>query len=389
MERHTTAEAFSHKILQSAGIHINGDNPWDIQIRNKFFYKRVLTEGSLALGESYMDGWWDCQRLDQFFERVIRANIESKVITDKWLFFKLVFLRIINQQTKKRALVVGKKHYDLGNELFKCMLDSRMNYTCGYWENANNLDDAQLNKLELTCQKLMLKPGMRLLDIGCGFGALAKYAAENFGVEVVGISISKEQCEYAKKNCSGLPIEIRFQDYRDIHEKFDRIVSLGMFEHVGYLNQRKYMQIVQRSLNDNGLFLLHTIGKSINDITPDKWIAKYIFPNGVLPSISQVAKASENLLVMEDWHNFGADYDRTLLSWHNNFIKNWEQLKKHYDDRFYRMWNYYLLLCAGAFRSRRTQLWQIVFSKEGILGGYRAPRFDFHTKEMMFDSQIA
>ena len=278
---------------------------------------------------------------------------------------------------------VGVKHYDLGNDLFIRMLDKNMNYTCGYWRNATNLNEAQLNKLELTCRKLMLKPNMRILDIGCGFGAFAKYAATNYGVKVIGVTISKEQCEYAKQNCSGLPVEIRFQDYRDItNEKFDRIVSLGMFEHVGHRNYRTYMEIVRNCLNDDGLFLLHTIGNNLSTVYGDEWLNKYIFPNGMLPSIAQIANASESLFVMEDWHNFGAYYDKTLLAWFENFNDNWDQLKDHYDERFYRMWSYYLLSCAGMFRARRTQLWQIVFSKLGVRGGYQAPRVISHSNKI-------
>lgn len=227
-------------ILESAGIRLNGNSPWDIQIYNQEFYSHVLKYGSLGLGESYMDQWWDCQQLDQFFERVINADLESKIKSNKWMLIKLMLLKMINLQTKKRSLGVGRKHYDLGNDLFKAMLDRRMNYTCGYWKHARNLDDAQLDKLELACQKMALKPGMQILDIGCGFGALAKHAAENYGVNVVGITISKEQYDYAQQNCANLPVEIRFQDYRDIRDQFDRIVSLGMFEHVGQLNYRTY-----------------------------------------------------------------------------------------------------------------------------------------------------
>lgn len=379
---------YAFEVLKSAGINLNGTNPWDIQIYNQEFYSRVLKYGSLGLGESYMDQWWDCKRLDQFFERVIGTNIEGKIKSNKWMLLKLAFLKIINLQTKKRAFEVGKKHYDLGNNLFKYMLDKRMNYTCGYWKNASNLDNAQLDKLELTCQKMMLKPGMRVLDIGCGFGALAKYAAENYGVKVVGITISKEQYEYALKNCANLPIEIRIQDYRDTHEKFDRIVSLGMFEHVGQMNYHTYMQIVHQCLNDDGLFLLHTIGNNISTVSGDEWITKYIFPNGMLPSIAQIGKASEGLFIMEDWHNFGADYDKTLMAWYDNFQRHWDNIKNKYDDRFYRMWRYYLLSCAGTFRARRTQLWQIVFSKQGIMGGYQAPRLSTRSKYIPKDIVI-
>ena len=171
-----------------------------------------------------------------------------------------------------------------------------------------------------------------------------------------------------------MPIDIRLQDYRDINEKFDRVVSVGMFEHVGHANYKTFMQTVHRALSEDGLFLLHTIG--VNEYSPmaNEWIVKYIFPNGALPTISQIAKPTEKLFVMEDWHNFGVYYDNTLMAWCQNFINHWEQLKTKYDERFYRMWTYYLLACAGGFRSRSIGLWQVVFSKNGVAGGYFAPR---------------
>lgn len=369
------AKSIASELLQKAGITINGNKPWDIQVYNEQLYPRVLHHGALGLGEAYMDLWWDCAELDEFFNRLISAKVESQVKKDKTTLLKLLMARILNFQTKIRSLEVGKKHYDLGNLLFECMLDSRMNYTCGYWKNANDLEEAQLAKIDLVCQKLMLQPGMRLLDIGCGWGALAKHAAEKYGVTVVGITISQQQVDYAKQNCAGLPVEIRFQDYREVHENFDRVVSLGMFEHVGHMNHRTYLEIVHRCLDDEGLFLLHTIGSNVTYFKTNEWTNKYIFPNGALPSIAQISKAAENLFVMEDWHNFGADYDKTLMAWQSNFEKNWETKLKHlYDNRFYRMWNYYLFQSAGAFRARDTQLWQIIFSKKGLSGGYQSVR---------------
>ena len=362
------------ELLQEAGITINGNQPGDIKINNEQFYNRVLQQTSLGLGESYMDGWWDCDDLDIFFDKLIRAGTESKVKKSKRLLLKLFFAKIVNLQTPRRAFEVGKKHYDLGNDLFKCMLDKNMNYTCGYWKNATTLDEAQIAKMDLACRKMHLKPGMRILDIGCGWGALAKYAAENYKVNVVGITVSAQQFEYAKQNCSGLPVEIRFQDYRDLSEKFDRIVSLGMFEHVGHLNYRIYMQTAFNCLAQDGLFLLHTIGSNISITQAEEWISTYIFPNSMSPSISQIGKAAERLFVMEDWQNFGAYYDKTLMSWYENFNQHWDELKSKYDERFYRMWTYYLRTCAGAFRARELQLWQIVFSKKGLPGVYQVER---------------
>lgn len=361
------------ELLQDAGITINGNHPGDIKVNNAKFYNRVLQDSSLGLGESYMDSWWDCENLDIFFDKLLRANTSSKIKKSTRLMLKYFFAKIINLQTKRRALEVGKKHYDLGNSLFKGMLDPKMNYTCGYWKHATTLEEAQIAKVDLVCRKMHLKPGLRILDIGCGWGAFAKYAAEHYGVNVVGVTISTQQYEYAKENCRGLPIDIRFQDYRDLSGKFDRIVSLGMFEHVGHLNYRTFMKVVFDCLASDGLFLLHTIGGNSSVTFAEEWIAKYIFPNGMIPSIAQIGKAAENLFVMEDWHNFGPYYDKTLLAWYQNFHQHWDEIKSQYDERFYRMWTYYLLSCAGVFRAREMQLWQIVFSK-GLPSVYEGMR---------------
>ena len=364
----------AQSILDLAGIEINGDKPWDIQVHDDRVYQRVLAEGSLGLGESYMDRWWDCEKLDEFFYRVLKGNLAEKV-KSRGVLWNVLKAGLINMQNKLRAFEVGERHYDIGNELFEHMLDRRMVYTCGYWRDADNLDDAQESKLELTCRKIGLKPEMKVLDIGCGWGSFAKYAAENYGVEVVGITISKEQVELGNELCRGLPVEIRLQDYRDLKdERFDAIVSLGMFEHVGPKNYRTYMQKVSDCLKDNGLFLLHTIGSNVSNKIGDRWIDKYIFPNEVLPSARQITNASEKLFVLEDWHSFGADYDKTLIAWHDNFEKNWDKIKESYSERFKRMWDYYLLSCAGGFRAREHQLWQIVFSKNGVEGGYESVR---------------
>lgn len=361
------------KLLKSANITVNGNGPNDIQVHDDGFYTRVLRDGALGVGESYMDKQWDCDNLAGFFDAVLSAELHNKIKGNKLLLLEILFNKLFNFQTKKRSLEVGKKHYDISYHLFEKMLDSRMNYTCGYWKDAQTLEEAQLAKLELSCQKLLLKPGMRLLDIGCGWGGMAKYAAEKYGIEVVGVTISQQQYEYAKKTCEGLPVDIRFQDYRDVNEKFDRIVSLGMFEHVGHKNYSTYMKKVSSCLKDDGIFLLHTIGDNITEI-PNKWIRKYIFPNGMLPSIKLIGKSIENVFILEDLHNFGADYDKTLMAWQQRFTAHWDELKSEYDERFKRMWNYYLLSCAGSFRYRGIQLWQMVLSKHGIRGEYQAPR---------------
>jgi cyclopropane-fatty-acyl-phospholipid synthase len=270
--------------------------------------------------------------------------------------------------------VIGERHYDIGNDLYKNMLDKRMNYSCGYWKNTKTLDEAQEAKLDLICKKLKLKPGMTVLDIGCGWGSLEKFAAEKYHVKVVGITVSKEQVRLARKLCKGLDVEIRLQDYRDLKKKFDCVVSVGMFEHVGYKNYRKFIKVVDRCLKDSSLFLLHTIGGNKSVTCLDPWIDKYIFPNSMLPSVNQITKASKGIFKLEDWHNFGTYYDKTLMAWHKNFNKNWDKIKISYNERFRRMWNYYLLSCAGSFRAHKNQLWQIVFSKIGSQVDYESIR---------------
>ena len=357
-----------------AGIEIGGNDTWDISVHNEDFYSRVMTWGSLGLGESYMDGWWDCEQLDEFFFRVLRTDIESQVRQNWVLLVNVLWARLFNMQSRKRAFQIGERHYDTGNDLFTKMLDKYMTYSCGYWQKADSLDQAQEDKLELICRKLDLQPGMKILDIGCGWGSLARYAAEKYRVEVVGVTVSGEQVELARTLCKNLPIEIRLQDYRDVDEKFDRIVSVGMIEHVGYKNYRIFMELAHRCLNDGGLFLLQTIGGNESHTSVDPWINKYIFPNGMLPSVKQLGKAIEGLFVMEDWHSFGVDYDKTLMAWYRNIEKSWDELKANYDERFHRMWRYYLLSCAGSFRARKNQLWQIVLSKDGIPGRYNSVR---------------
>jgi cyclopropane-fatty-acyl-phospholipid synthase len=354
-------------ILTPLDIRINGNRPWDIQINNPQFYQRVISGGSLALGESYMDGWWDCKALDEFFKRLLESRIDKKNKSLKpailWEIFKA---RVMNLQSGARAFIIGRRHYDTGNRLFKIMLDKGLNYSCGYWHNACDLDEAQIGKLDLICRKIGLEQGMTVLDIGCGWGGFAKYAAETYGVKVKGITVSKEQAGYAREQSKGLDVTIELTDYHDLNEQFDRIVSIGMFEHVGWKNYKTFMEVVHRCLKDDGMFLLHTIAGNTPAKGTDPWIGTYIFPNSMLPSASQIFQAAEGLFILEDLHSLGRYYDQTLMAWYDNFTRNWDRLKDQYDMRFFRMWRYYLLSCAASFRSRRNQLLQIVFSKQGI-----------------------
>ncbi len=359
----------AERLLGAVDVAINGSRPWDIKLHNEELYQRVLSHGSMGLGEAYIDGWWDCDRLDEFFHKILSGGLDEKV-RDWKVVIQHLRASLLNLQRKSRAFRIGELHYDIGNELYKSMLDKRLTYTCAYWKDVKTLDQAQEAKFDLVAGKIGLKEGMKVLDIGCGWGSLARYAAEKYGAEVVGITVSKEQVRLGMELCSGLPVEIRLQDYRDVDEKFDRIVSLGMIEHVGQKNYRTMMKMVHRCLKDDGLFLLHTIGGNKSVKETDPWINKYIFPNGMIPSIKQLAKSFEGLFVMENWQNYGTDYDKTLMAWFENFDRNWDNIKHVYDKYFYRMWKYYLLSCAGSFRARKNQLWQIVLSKKGLKDGW-------------------
>ncbi len=367
------ARAVLEEILAAADIRLDGQRPCDLRVHDDRFFARALAEGTLGFGESYMDGWWDCEALDEMFFRAIRARLAERIRLNLRMALAMAQAVVFNLQNKRRARRVGRRHYDLGNDFFEAMLDPAMQYSCGYFQGTDDLAEAQQRKLDLICRKLGLQPGMRLLDIGCGWGGLAKYAARHHGCSVVGITISREQHAHAVAACEGLPVEIRLQDYRDLSESFDRVVSVGMMEHVGYKNYRTYMETVSRCLGEEGIFLCHTIGDTRSGTHCDPWITRYIFPNSMLPSASQATRAAEGHFVLEDVHNFGAHYDPTLLAWEANFRAAWPRFEGRYGERFYRMWRFYLLSCAAAFRARSIELYQFVLSKQGVLGGYARP----------------
>jgi cyclopropane-fatty-acyl-phospholipid synthase len=364
-------------LLDGAGIHPGGGAPADPVVHDERFFARVLSQGSLGLGESYMDGWWDVESLDGMIVKLLRARLDERVhgIASR---FDDLRAWLLNLQTARRAGEVGRRHYDIGNDLFQKMLGRRMVYSCGYWREADDLDAAQEAKLDLVCRKLGLRPGMRVLDIGCGWGEALEFAARRYGISGVGVTISREQADHARRLCAGLPVEIRLQDYRELHERFDRVFSIGMFEHVGVRNYRVYFEVARRCLLDDpatggGLFLLHCIGSNRSQRHTDPWIGRYIFPNSMLPSAAQIAESLEGQFVIEDWHGFGTDYDRTLQAWRSNIDASWDTLPG-YDERFRRMWHFYLAASMATFRTRRAQLWQLVLSPRGVPGGYIAPR---------------
>lgn len=367
------------ELFASAGIQVDGPAPHDIQVNDRRFYRRFLSGGRTGIGESYMDGWWDCERLDEMFFKIFSAQklIVSHIQTPETL--AMIFLgKMLPHGSLLRSHEIGEHHYDIGNELYVRMLDPYMMYSCGVWEDdVQTLADAQQTKLKRLCEKLQLEAGMRVLDIGCGWGGFAKFAIENYGVTVEGISVSRAQIDYAKRFCAGLAAEFRYQDYRHLQGEYDRIISIGMFEHVGKRYFRTYMEKVHACLSEDGLFVLHTIGFDTSDFK-NPWLQKYIFPGCYVPSLKHIGDAYEGLFVLEHVENIGHNYNNTLLHWFENFVDGWPDIRNHspekYDDRFYRMWKYYLLSNAPGFRARKIQVWQFVFSRSGVKGGYRLPK---------------
>jgi cyclopropane-fatty-acyl-phospholipid synthase len=350
------------ELFSSADIVVNGQRPWDPVVHDERFYSRVWHAGSVGLGDSYLDGWWDCQDLGGFFCRVLQNGLSSH----SWPFWRrqsaVVASLFLNSHSPRRSRLVGERHYDLGNRLYELMLDSRLVYTSAYWHNNSTLDEAQEQKLRIVCEALGLRPGMRLLDIGCGWGSLAKFAAQEFGAVVVGVTISAEQCRFARASCAGLPVTILLRDYRNASGKYDRITSLGMFEHVGQKNYKLFFSLAHDLLKPSGLFYLSTIGSFESNHYDDPWLLKHIFPNSHIPSCQQLFQPMTAFFSTRTFEDWSEDYGKTVLAWLSNFERNWQQLRQDYDLRFQRMWRYYLLAAAATFQTGRSSCWQLLLT---------------------------
>ncbi|HMC95953.1 MAG TPA: cyclopropane fatty acyl phospholipid synthase [Polyangia bacterium] len=352
------------ELFAGAGVTVGGSNPWDPQVHDDRLYARVLRDGTLGVGEAYVEGWWDCPALDQMIDRILRARLDM-VVRESWvLLSQAIRARLFNLQTA-RPFEVGERHYDIGNDLYRPMLGKSMMYTCAYFKDADTLDAAQEAKLDLVCRKIGLAKGMRVLDLGCGWGGFASFAAERYGASVVGYTVSREQVAWVKEHHAALPIEIRLDDYRNATGTYDAVVSIGLLEHVGPKNHRGYMELCARRVAPGGIIFMHTIGGNQVRAQIDPWFHKYIFPNAVIPTLGQLTTAMEKILVAEDVQNIGPHYDRTLMAWWENFDAAWPDLRARYGDTFYRQWKFYLLSSAAAFRARYLNLYQIVATVTG------------------------
>ena len=372
----TTSRRVLEDLFEGAGIQVNGDRPWDIQVFDDRFYGRVFRDGSLGLGKSYMLGWWDASDLDELAFRAIRARVHQRFRPSLRVAWHTLKAQLFNLQRRSRSEQVATTHYDLSNEFYEYVLGETMAYTCAYWKGAETLDEAQRNKYDLVCRKLDLHHGEVVLEHGCGWGGFAKYAAENYGCRVVAVSISEPQIKYVRKLCRDVDVEAHCCDYRDDHvynpegSKFDKVVSIGMCEHVGPKNYRTWFEIVDRHMKDDGSFLLQAVGSDTSVANNDRFTQKYIFPNCVMPSLKQLTTAAEGLFTVEDVHNFWTSYYYTMREWQRNFTRNWDKIREldpKFDEQFHRMWNFYNFAGMGAARARQGGLWQIVFSKRNFV----------------------
>ncbi|RYF28984.1 MAG: cyclopropane fatty acyl phospholipid synthase [Chloroflexi bacterium] len=375
----TALEKTVNELLKHADIEIGGSRPHDIQIHNNDLYARVLRDRELGLGESYMDGWWTSERPDQTIVKLLTADLGSKIKPNAAMIASaaatLAKSKLSNSYTLARSKKNAEFHYNIGNDLYELMLDPYMQYTCGYWKGAKNLAQAQENKLKLVCEKLKLKKGMTILEMGCGWGGFSEYAARNYGVKVTAVNTSSEQVKIARERTKGLDVKIVHKDYREVTGQFDRVVSIGMLEHVGLKEYPAFFKQCNELLKPGGIMLHHTIGCNTPQTTASfSWLGKYIFPGGYVPTMFEVLEPAQKYFAIEDVQNIGPDYDKTLLAWHQNFTKNYSKISDKYDEKFYKMWEYYLLMCAAGFRTRNTHLWQFVMTRHEVSERYDAPR---------------
>lgn len=343
-----------------------GEPTFTVIFHRQIPLKELMTSTSLALGEAYMDGSLEIegdlyQALDHFLGQM------GKFSTNESMLKKLMFTSTEKKNQKKEV----QSHYDIGNDFYKLWLDETMSYSCGYFRHEDDtLYQAQVNKVDYILEKLHLEEGMTLLDIGCGWGFLLIEAAKKYKIRGVGITLSEEQYREFQNRIEkeGLEesLKVELMDYRDIPKsgmQFDRVVSVGMVEHVGRNNYQLFMDCAQKVLKPGGLFLLHFIS-GLKEHPGDPWVKKYIFPGGTVPSLREMLScaAEENFHTL-DVEDLRLHYNRTLLCWEHNFREHIDEVREHFDERFIRMWELYLCSCAATFHNGIIDLHQILMSK--------------------------
>jgi len=350
-------------ILSRAGVSINGNQPWDITVIDNRFYGHVLANGSLGLGESYMRQYWSTQDLEELFYRLVSSGMEEVGNRIPGRIISRIFSRGLNRQTTHKSKKNAEHHYNLGNSLFFNFLGKYKNYSCGYYKEAETLDEAQLAKLHRLCELLELKKGDRLLDVGGGWGEFAKFAADNYGCHVTSINIAEEQIKHARQYCRDANVDIVKCDYRNMTGSFNKIAVIAMFTHVGHKNYRQFMETMSRILEPGGKMIMETVGGHRSKTRCEPWTDKYIFPGGLIPSLDQIDQSIKGLFLRDSLEEFGDDYVLTLREWHSNFKRAWPKLSEEYSNSMRLMFEYFFLSVAGDFRAKDLLHYHIEFSK--------------------------
>lgn len=388
-------ERIIRRVFAEAGVNIVEKNysqtefkSHDIRLDSclkKSFFRKVYANPSLGLAESYfLDHAWVCDDLVGLIDRIMKADLLSKLslVMKLRLVLKSLpqfFKTWVFNKVRSKPYEIGQQHYDKGNSLYKEMLGSDdMTYSCGLWDDADDLKQAHLNNFDRACQNMKLKPGMKVLDVGCGNGSFLKYAAEKYGIEGVGITVSEEQAKFAREFCEDLSIKIMVRDYRELGEEFfgyfDAIASFGMFEHVGPRNHQTYFKMISKYLKPGARFFFHTIANFKKAIFLDPFIFKWIFPSSYVPTIKQVLNAAKEYFIHIETYDVKAEnYAKTLAVWYKRFKDGWESKLRHlyYDkvmqgDSFYKMWCYYLASCQALFKVNGKYVLQVVFEKNKL-----------------------
>lgn len=363
-----------HQVFQFGNV--GSEPPIHLIIHNANTYDRILTFGALGFCEAYMEGWWD-EENGQLFELLGLLNRNHVIDKARENITIPLILQVVKQRLKTLPILIQNSrknvqhHYDLGNEFYRIFLDPTMTYSCGYrLQETDSLEQMQLQKYDLICRKLELQPGESLIDIGCGWGGMLIYAAEHYGVSGTGITLSVEQARLAQERIEqrGLSdrIQILLKDYREVQGQYDKLVSIGMFEHVGKGNFMTFMQKSAELLTPQGIGLLHTITTESNERN-GAWVDKYIFPGGYAPQFHELTQALwATKLVVAHCENLKPHYAETLKRWAQNFMGNRTQiaaLDPAYDERFLRMWHMYLQSFEASFRYGNLQVYQLLFYK--------------------------
>jgi len=360
---HRATRRAVEQVFEGAGVRCNGSRLFDPQILDDRFYTACATRGTLGFGESYVANWWACDDLEELAYRLTVSRINQVGRFAPLLAMSYLVSLLRNNQTLERSRRVADRHYNIGNDLFFSFLGRYRNYSCALFEGTESLDAAQKAKMERICELLELSERDHLLDVGGGWGHLARHAALQHGCTVTSINIADEQITYAREMCAGLPVDVRKCDYRQLTGRYTKAAVVAMFTHVGSKNHRTFFECIHRCLPEGSRLVMETVGSSHSNVTLEPWTERHIFPGGVVPSLRQIDHAASGLFVRGYTREFGSHYVLTLRAWYDNLMAAWPELSTRYSESTLRTFEYFFLTVAGTFRAGRLKHWHLVMSK--------------------------